>query len=106
MRNASARAARLVTSKPSSSEKRRSAAWSDSSWKKSALACEPRRVRRLKNPGDFLAWFVELKESQLGQTDALFPWLAEHANQPQMCWFLSKNAPMRQALAISSRSPK
>src|SRR5690349_753089 len=33
------------------------------------------------DPDDFLVWFVGLKESQLGQTDALFPWLAERANQ-------------------------
>ena len=43
-----------------------------------------------QTPGDFLAWFGGVKESQLGQTDALFPWLAEHANQQQMCWFLEQ----------------
>jgi len=54
-------------------------------------ACVRAQARTVpKDPGDFLAWFVELKESQLGQTDALFPWLAEHANQPQMCWFLEQ----------------
>jgi hypothetical protein len=43
-----------------------------------------------KDPENFLAWFVALKESQLGQTDALFPWLAEHAKKQQMCWFLEQ----------------
>jgi len=43
-----------------------------------------------KDPDGFLDWFVALKESQLGQTDALFPWLAEQANQQQMCWFLEE----------------
>jgi hypothetical protein len=42
------------------------------------------------DPHEFLVWFVALKESQLGQTDALFPWLAERANQQQMCWFLEQ----------------
>jgi hypothetical protein len=42
------------------------------------------------DPDGFLAWFVSLRESQLGQTDALFPWLAERANQQQMCWFLEQ----------------
>lgn len=43
-----------------------------------------------KDPDGFLDWFVALKESQLGQTDALFPWLAEQATQSQMCWFLDQ----------------
>lgn len=38
----------------------------------------------------FLDWFIALKDLPLGQTDALFPWLAEHANQQQMCWFLEQ----------------
>ena len=42
------------------------------------------------DPERFLDWFVALKESRLGQTDALFPWLAKHANQQQMCWFLEQ----------------
>jgi hypothetical protein len=43
-----------------------------------------------KDPDGFLDWFVALKECQLGQTDALFPWLAEQANKQQMCWFLEQ----------------
>ncbi len=43
-----------------------------------------------KDPASFLAWFVALKESQLGQTDALFPWLAEQATQQQLCWFVAQ----------------
>ena len=38
----------------------------------------------------FLDWFVALKDCELGQTDALFPWLAEKATQEQMCWFLEQ----------------
>jgi|GEM_PF-145534 len=43
-----------------------------------------------KDPSGFLDWFVGLRESELGQTDPLFPWLAEHATQKQMCWFLEQ----------------
>jgi len=42
------------------------------------------------DPARFLDWFVSLRQSPLGQTDALFPWLAEQANQQQMCWFLEQ----------------
>ena len=43
-----------------------------------------------KDAEGFLDWFVALRETPLGQTDALFPWLAEHATQQQMCWFLEQ----------------
>jgi hypothetical protein len=39
---------------------------------------------------DFLAWFEGLKENGPGQTDPLFPWLAEHATRQEMCWFLTQ----------------
>lgn len=41
-------------------------------------------------PARFVAWFEALKESGPGQNDALFPWLAEHADDQQMCWFLQQ----------------
>jgi len=41
-----------------------------------------------KRPDEFVAWFESLEKSGPGQRDALFPWLAEHANNEQMCWFL------------------
>jgi hypothetical protein len=40
------------------------------------------------HPDEFLAWFESLEQTGPGQGDALFPWLAEHANNQQMCWFL------------------
>lgn len=56
-----------------------------------ARACVRAQAHAVPRDADgFLNWFVALKESQLGQTDALFPWLAEHANQQQMCWFLEQ----------------
>jgi len=41
-------------------------------------------------PAAFVAWFESLKECGPGQGDPLFPWLAEHANYRQMCWFLEQ----------------
>ncbi|HEX3849762.1 MAG TPA: hypothetical protein VHW01_02280, partial [Polyangiaceae bacterium] len=40
------------------------------------------------HPDAFVAWFESLETTGPGQHDALFPWLAEHANRQQMCWFL------------------
>jgi len=41
-------------------------------------------------PDAFVAWFESLERIGPGQHDALFPWLAEHANHEQMCWFLNQ----------------
>jgi hypothetical protein len=41
-----------------------------------------------KDPGEFAAWFEELKLAGPGQGDPLFPWLAEHATREQLSWFL------------------
>lgn len=38
----------------------------------------------------FVAWFEGLKEHGPGQGDALFPWLAEHAEIEDMRWFLGQ----------------
>ncbi len=38
----------------------------------------------------FLTWFEALKVNGPGQNDPLFPWLAEHADHRQMCWFLQQ----------------
>lgn len=43
-------------------------------------------------PEAFVAWFEALKTSGPGQGDPLFPWLAEHADEEQMCWFLRQEA--------------
>lgn len=40
------------------------------------------------DPEGFVAWFEALKENGPGQGDALFPWLAEHAPDEAMRWFL------------------
>ena len=50
------------------------------------IAHEIRRVPR--EPDAFLTWFEQLKDTGPGQGDALFPWLAEHANHDAICWFL------------------
>jgi hypothetical protein len=39
-------------------------------------------------PDAFVAWFTALREHGPGQGDALFPWLAEHADAAAMRWFL------------------
>lgn len=41
-------------------------------------------------PGAFAAWFEHLRETGPGQGDALFPWLAGHADRRQMVWFLEQ----------------
>ena len=47
------------------------------------------QVRRVPTDADgFVAWFEQLKHDGPGQGDALFPWLAEHAELEPMCWFL------------------
>ncbi len=38
----------------------------------------------------FMVWFESLQERGPGQGDALFPWLAEHADWEQMRWFLGQ----------------
>jgi len=40
------------------------------------------------DPTGFAAWFEELKETGPGQSDPLFPWLAEQATLSDICWFL------------------
>lgn len=42
------------------------------------------------NPEDFLTWFESLREIGLGQTDALFPWLAERATADEFRWFFEQ----------------
>jgi hypothetical protein len=36
----------------------------------------------------FLGWYEALRETGPGQGDPLFPWLAEHATEAQMRWFI------------------
>ncbi|HEX3895685.1 MAG TPA: iron-containing redox enzyme family protein [Rudaea sp.] len=38
----------------------------------------------------FMVWFESLRECGPGQGDALFPWLAEHADWNRMRWFLGQ----------------
>ncbi len=48
-------------------------------------------VRALPDrPAEFVAWFESLATSGPGQGDPLFAWLAQTANQRQMCWFLAQ----------------
>ena len=51
------------------------------------------RARAAEAPRDaraFVAWFEALKELGPGQGDSLFPWLAEHAPEEAMRWFLAQ----------------
>jgi hypothetical protein len=53
------------------------------------------RERAAQAPTDvegFVAWFENLKEVGPGQGDALFPWLAESANEVQLRWFFEQEA--------------
>jgi hypothetical protein len=43
-------------------------------------------------PDAFVAWFEGLRETGLGQGDALFPWLAEQAKPDQLRWFFEQEA--------------
>jgi hypothetical protein len=46
-------------------------------------------------PGDadgFVAWFEQLKQTGPGQSDPLFPWLAEEASKDELRWFLQQEA--------------
>lgn len=43
-------------------------------------------------PLAFVAWFEALKENGPGQSDALFPWLAERATLEEMRWFVEQEA--------------
>lgn len=45
-----------------------------------------------REAGAFVAWFEALKADGPGQNDALFGWLADHANRDQMRWFLEQEA--------------
>jgi hypothetical protein len=45
-----------------------------------------------RDPAGFVAWFEALQENGPGQGDALFPWLANHADTDQMLWFLQQEA--------------
>ena len=43
-------------------------------------------------PSEFVAWFEDLKISGPGQSDPLFPWLAESATLEEMSWYLRQEA--------------
>lgn len=45
-----------------------------------------------RRPAAFVEWFEALKEDGPGQGDELFPWLAEHATDDEMRWFLTQEA--------------
>ena len=51
---------------------------------------EPRARTAPTEPGAFVAWFEELKETGPGQGDPLFEWLASSASYNQMTWFLEQ----------------
>ena len=59
------------------------------------LQRERRRVRARalaapREPGAFVEWFEQLKETGPGQGDPLFPWLASTAPEPALFWFLEQ----------------
>lgn len=43
-----------------------------------------------RDPDTFLEGFEALRESGPGQNDRLFPYLAQDATLPQMCWFIAQ----------------
>ncbi|MBA2635474.1 MAG: iron-containing redox enzyme family protein [Sphingomonas sp.] len=43
-------------------------------------------------PDAFIAWFEALQDSGPGQSDPLFPWLAERSSGEQMRWYLGQEA--------------
>lgn len=43
-----------------------------------------------RDPDGFVAWFEALERSGPGQSDPLFPWLAERASLEEMRWFLEQ----------------
>ena len=45
-----------------------------------------------REAGAFVAWFEALKATGPGQSDPLFPWLAEEASREEMRWFLTQEA--------------
>ena len=45
-----------------------------------------------RDPEGFLAWFERLQETGPGQSDPLFPWLAEEASLEELSWFLTQEA--------------
>jgi hypothetical protein len=45
-----------------------------------------------RGAGAFVAWFEALKQHGPGQGDALFPWLAQHADLDAMRWFVAQEA--------------
>jgi hypothetical protein len=49
-------------------------------------------ARAPTDPDGFIAWFEELKQIGPGQGDALFPWLAEQADEDQLRWFFEQEA--------------
>ncbi len=48
----------------------------------------PRAAAAPREPAAFVAWFAALEVEGPGQHDSLFDWLAEHATDAQMLWFL------------------
>ena len=44
------------------------------------------------DPGQFIAWFEDLRDTGPGQQDPLFDWLANDASMEQMRWFLTQEA--------------
>jgi hypothetical protein len=53
-------------------------------------AIRPLVARAPADVDGFLAWFEGLRESGPGQTDPLFPWLAQSASLADMKWFLTQ----------------
>jgi Iron-containing redox enzyme len=54
------------------------------------LAMAPLLTNLPSDPDDFMQWFEALRDTGPGQSDRLFPWLAEQADIEQMRWFLKQ----------------
>lgn len=52
----------------------------------------PRAAKAPTAPDAFIAWFENLQDTGPGQGDPLFPWLADHADRADLCWFLEQEA--------------
>ena len=56
----------------------------------SRIEIAERATQAPRNPDDFVAWFVQLRDTGFGQGDPLFPWLENHASMNELRWFLTQ----------------
>jgi hypothetical protein len=56
----------------------------------SRQAVAARAAEAPTDPAKFIQWFEQLKQDGPGQSDPLFPWLAEECSMDEMKWFLTQ----------------